>query len=316
MFSQAFQWTTADHPSTPSTESSDPMDRIDSVAFTAPRVTNLTAIMAKQSTKKSHLGSAYIGKGNSNRSIPATSRKNTQEDNSRNLSDESSRQVRFHDNIEYFDTGMQQDGEGRSASEADGASASAEDVYDNDDQDEDPMQKTIIQATERAEALMENATGGSLDNLLLVQREACQFVGALSMLDPEFFSAKWRVKAVALTETVVIRMTRNGLDQFLSQNPLAQVHLRSSMALARSEVIKLESLERIANVYRKQLQRGGSGGGTKSSGIGGSKRLSDFNKILGVKDAAEVDAKPQKENGGHTAALDLFALVSKLRANF
>ena len=119
----------------------------------------------------------------------------------------------------------------------------------------DTMTLTLQQARQRAEALMMNAAGGSLDYLLLSERGAAQYLGALSMLDPDFFADRWKASAVAQTEVVAIRMTREGLDHFLAQNPLAQVHLRASMARGRAEITKLEALERIAEAHRRTRSR-------------------------------------------------------------
>jgi hypothetical protein len=66
------------------------------------------------------------------------------------------------------------------------------------------------------------------------------------MLDPRMFMGRWKATAVARTHVVAMHMTREGLELFLQQNPLAQVHLRASMAKARAEVVKLEALEKIA----------------------------------------------------------------------
>lgn len=43
------------------------------------------------------------------------------------------------------------------------------------------------------------------------------------MLDPRFFQGRWKATAVARTHVVVLAMTREGLEMFLQQNPLAQV---------------------------------------------------------------------------------------------
>jgi hypothetical protein len=192
------------------------------------------------------------------------------------------------------------------------------------------MANTLQQAAERAEALMVNATGGSLDNLLLSHRGASQFVGALSMLDPEFFADRWKACAVAQTDLVVIQMTRAGLDTFLSQNPLAQVHLRASMARGQAEITKLEALERIADAHRRKRYSKHTGQPQKRSS---SWKFSD---VFGVSmaDAAEAMLGPISENSSlttsntitnrpgrdgdavgaqETAGLDVFALVSKLR---
>lgn len=115
----------------------------------------------------------------------------------------------------------------------------------------DPLSATLQQAAQRAQALMSNAAGGSLDNLLIAGRGPMQYVGALSLLDPDYIANRWRATAVTRTDVEAVMMNREGLDLFLGQNPLAQVHLRASMALARAEITKLEVLERIAEAHRR-----------------------------------------------------------------
>ena len=113
----------------------------------------------------------------------------------------------------------------------------------------------LHKATERAETLLENASLGGVDNLLVSTRGQQQFCGILSMLDEKFLADKWRASIVAKEEVHAIMMTRDGLDVFLTQNPLAQVHLRAGMAKTRAEVTRLEALERIAEVqHRKNLK--------------------------------------------------------------
>jgi hypothetical protein len=74
------------------------------------------------------------------------------------------------------------------------------------------------------------------------------------MLDARIFMGRWKATAVALTHVVAMHMNREGLELFLQQNPLAQVHLRASMAKARAEVVKLEALEKIAVAHQRQHQ--------------------------------------------------------------
>ena len=182
------------------------------------------------------------------------------------------------------------------------------------------LARTLQQATQRAEALMKNATGGSIDNLLLSHRSGSQYVGLLSMVDPEFFAMRWRANAVALSDVVAIRMNRQGLDQFLAQNPLAQVHLRASMARARAEITKLESLERIADAFRRSRDGVGKPAVRKRSW-----KISDMGKAFGVTVAEATEAAlgpvdegeevPRRKSNHQqeTAGLEVFALVSRLR---
>lgn len=114
---------------------------------------------------------------------------------------------------------------------------------------------TVHHAMQRAEALLTSAKAGSVDHLLVAERTAGEFLGSLAMLDPRFFQGRWKATAVARTHVVVLAMTREGLEMFLQQNPLAQVHLRASMARARAEVVKLEALEKIAQAHQQSLQR-------------------------------------------------------------
>lgn len=100
---------------------------------------------------------------------------------------------------------------------------------------------------------------------------------SLAMLDPRIFMGRWKATAVAKTHVVLLHMTREGLELFLQQNPLAQVHLRASMARARAEVVVLEALEKIAVAHQHQHQllqkqrarrrKHGTAAGRKQDGI-------------------------------------------------
>lgn len=57
----------------------------------------------------------------------------------------------------------------------------------------------------------------------LLHHPACPCPCSLAMLDPRFFQGRWKATAVAKTHVVVLHMTREGLERFLQQNPLAQV---------------------------------------------------------------------------------------------
>ena len=74
------------------------------------------------------------------------------------------------------------------------------------------------------------------------------------MLDPRFFQGRWKATAVAKTHTVVLHMTREGLELLLQQNPLAQVRGRGGRLLGLP------------------VQRGAGGAGRRTQGVasGGS----------------------------------------------
>jgi serine/threonine protein kinase len=193
------------------------------------------------------------------------------------------------------------------------------------EREEDEMLSVALrQATDRAKSLMDNAKGSSIDNLLLTKRGALQYVGALSMLDPAYFAHRWHASAVAVTEVCGIRMTRQGLDAFLSTNPLAQVHLRASIALGRAEIVKLEALERIADVQQKAVRKYTEDSFVMKAAPDASKswKLLEVGKYIGntVTEAAEAAAGVADSvaggfhQAGTAATRDVFALVSKIRA--
>jgi serine/threonine protein kinase len=191
-------------------------------------------------------------------------------------------------------------------------------------EEDETLSVALRQATDRAKSLMENAKGSSIDNLLLTKRGALQYVGALSMLDPAYFAHRWHASAVAVTEVCGIRMTRQGLDAFLSTNPLAQVHLRASIALGRAEIVKLEALERIADVQQKAVRKYTEDSFVMKAAPDASKswKLLEVGKYIGntVSEAAEAAAGVADSvaggfhQAGTAATRDVFALVSKIRA--
>jgi len=164
---------------------------------------------------------------------------------------------------------------------------------------EDSVAASATQILQRAEEMVKNAVDGSLDNLLVSMRQESQFIGALSMLDPDYFGGKWCSVAVAKDEVTIIKMDREGLDRFLVQNPLSQVHLRASMATTASEIMKLETLERIALAKRK---------------ISGTSSTFSIPTLLGNSfEGAAKQISDTVTSAATSAKLDLFALVGKLR---
>lgn len=108
-------------------------------------------------------------------------------------------------------------------------------------------------AIRAAEMLRSAAEPGLVDDLLVTYRGARQFLGALGMLDPGFYWDRWKPVARAVTDVEAVRLTAWGLETFLEQNPLVQVHLRASIAKSQADVLKLESMEKIAEcMYNKR----------------------------------------------------------------
>eukprot|EP00890_Picochlorum_soloecismus_P005639 jgi/Picsp_1/6076/NSC_03430-R1_serine threonine protein kinase 3 len=164
---------------------------------------------------------------------------------------------------------------------------------------DDSVAASATQILQRAEEMVKNAVDGSLDNLLVSMRQESQFIGALSMLDPAYFGGKWCSVAIAKDEVTIIKMDREGLDRFLVQNPLSQVHLRASMATTASEIMKLETLEKIALAKRK---------------ISGTSSTFSLPTLLGNSFEGAAKQISETVNSAATSAkLDLFALVGKLR---
>jgi hypothetical protein len=49
------------------------------------------------------------------------------------------------------------------------------------------------------------------------------FIGALAMFDIEFYAGRWAAETFASTRVEAVFMSREGLDRFLVERPLAQV---------------------------------------------------------------------------------------------
>lgn len=163
------------------------------------------------------------------------------------------------------------------------------------------VEDSVYQIVETAERVMKSFSNGALGNLLTGTRKKSQFIGVLSLLDPEYLQNKWYFSAIALSDVTVIRMTKSSLEKFLIANPLSQVHLRASMATTVAEIIKLEALEKIALARRKMLStQAASSTSFTSLGAG----LEEVAKHITDTAAAGADI---------LAKLDIFALASKLR---
>ena len=112
---------------------------------------------------------------------------------------------------------------------------------------------SVHRFVEQSEMAMRGASKGKLGDLLTATRSEGQFIGALSLLNPEYFQNKWRFSAVATTDVVIIKMTRDALQRFLMVHPLSQVTLRASMSHTVSELVKLEMYERISLARRRMM---------------------------------------------------------------
>ncbi|GAB4817522.1 hypothetical protein N2152v2_004568 [Parachlorella kessleri] len=202
------------------------------------------------------------------------------------------------------------------------------------------LMRTVKQATDRAEQLLQNArVGSSIDGLLVSQRGPNEFLGALVALDPDFIAGRWKMHCVARTQVQVVVMTMEGLGTFLQHNPLAQVHLRAGLARSRSEVVRLEALEKLAGARehrearRKQAlaeaaarRADAQAAAASSSGRSRPSRASSASGLPGavVLGAASLAGSGLAAAGAAAgglaggvaagvASLDVFGLVSRLR---
>jgi CRP-like cAMP-binding protein len=166
----------------------------------------------------------------------------------------------------------------------------------------DPRLQPIAQVLETAEEIVQNSVGGNVGNLLQSTRRKGQFVGAVSMLNPQFYGSKWFANMTAIDDVIVIRMSKSALDRFLVEHPMSQIHLRASMATTVSELLKLEALEKIAMARRKMLSQ--TSDDSIASAIGAS--LEEVAKHITESAAAGAEI---------LSKLDVFALVGKLREN-
>ena len=164
------------------------------------------------------------------------------------------------------------------------------------------VETSVTQVMDTAERMLRGCQDGTLGNLLTAKRGKSQFLGILSITEPEYFGDKWFTSAVALEDVVVIRMTREGLERFLVANPLSQIHLRASMATSVSEILKLEALEKIALARRKML-----------SSYSHTSQGSFTTLGAGLEEVAKHITDTAVAGAEILAKLDIFALASKLR---
>jgi [calcium/calmodulin-dependent protein kinase] kinase len=163
----------------------------------------------------------------------------------------------------------------------------------------------------RSEEAMNSISKGAVGDLLCSVRHEGSFVGALNLLDPEYFQNKWKFSAVALTDVTIIKMTKEALGTFLMVHPLSQVMLRASMSLTVSELVKLEIYERVSLARRKMspgIAKPSMHFSTSSSSSSGFSAVANgFEEVARhITDTAVAGAEV-------LAKLDIFALASKLR---
>ena len=192
---------------------------------------------------------------------------------------------------------------------------------------------SVHRFVEQSEMAMRGASKGKLGDLLTATRSEGQFIGALSLLNPEYFQNKWRFSAVATTDVVIIKMTRDALQRFLMVHPLSQVTLRASMSHTVSELVKLEMYERISLARRRMMGESSSSKSrlNHSSSSVLSAANQGFEEIARhltstamVRDFEPFGREPSLSLTIHAslvcqagaevlAKLDLFALASRLR---
>ncbi len=160
---------------------------------------------------------------------------------------------------------------------------------------------TFVEHSERAMSL---APGGNLGDLLTSTRGEGQFIGALSLLHPDYFQNKWTFSAVATTDLAVIKMNKDVLQKFLIVHPLSQISLRASMSRTVSDLVKLEMYERISLARRKLRD-------TSRHISSSSSAFSAANQ--GFEEVARHLTETAMAGAEILARLDLFALASRLR---
>lgn len=167
-----------------------------------------------------------------------------------------------------------------------------------------PADSSVHKFVGNSERAMGMAHGGNLGDLLISTRGEGQFIGALSLLHPDYFQAKWTFSAVAITDLAVIKMNRASLQRFLVVHPLSQISLRASMSCTVSDLVKLEMYERIS-LARRKLR------GTSKRTSSSSSAFSAANQ--GFEEIARHLTETALAGAEILARLDLFALASRLR---
>ena len=173
--------------------------------------------------------------------------------------------------------------------------------------DEEPKwtyrDSSVHRFVDQSERAMSLAHKGNLGDLLTSTRTCGQFIGALSLLDPDYFQNKWTFSAVATTDLVVIKMNKEALQKFLMVHPLSQISLRASMSRTVSDLVKLEMYERIS-LARRRLR-------DTSKLSSSSSAFSAANQ--GFEEVAKHLTETALAGAEILAKLDLFALASRLR---
>lgn len=185
--------------------------------------------------------------------------------------------------------------QGRAASTSNGAAEDASRLS---------ADTSVHKFVEHSEREMGMAQGGNIGDLLISARGEGQFIGALSLLHPDYFQNKWTFSAVATTDVTVIKMNKDALQKFLIVHPLSQISLRASMSRTVSDLVKLEMYERISLARRKLRDT--------------SKRMSSSSTTLsaanqGFEEVARHLTETALAGAEILAKLDLFALASRLR---
>ncbi|CAL8468719.1 g8259 [Coccomyxa elongata] len=114
----------------------------------------------------------------------------------------------------------------------------------------DGLLPTMLRAAARASDTVSSArASGTTKQVVTTTRGPGQFIGEVSLFEGHSGDAQWKTCVRARGSLKALLLTRGHLRTLLQRAPEAEAAVRAAMAQRKGELLKLETLERLASLY-------------------------------------------------------------------
>ncbi|CAK0780807.1 hypothetical protein CVIRNUC_005182 [Coccomyxa viridis] len=113
---------------------------------------------------------------------------------------------------------------------------------------------TMLQAAQLAAQSVTTARASSAERIVTTTRGPGQFIGEASLFEGGHGDATWKTSVRAKGKVKALLLMRSHLRHLLKQRPEAEAAVRAAMAQRKGELLKLETLERIASLLTELQQ--------------------------------------------------------------
>ncbi|KAK9830087.1 hypothetical protein WJX72_009710 [[Myrmecia] bisecta] len=116
------------------------------------------------------------------------------------------------------------------------------------------MLRTMLQATVRAAQFVTSTRLATREKTIITTRGPGDFIGEVAIFEQRGGAASWATNVRAKTPVTALVLTQDDLRTLLQRTPEAEIEVRAAMAQRKSELLKMETLERIAG-FQRDLER-------------------------------------------------------------